>query len=463
MSALASPRREQQASSGARASSSSSASSVSSLVFSPARIGDHPAIHQLLQHVFRGPSAAEFQLQQDEPGYSAAQRVVVRDGQRLVAHARLSVRQMQLGSEWLRVGRIFDLCVLPEFRNQRVASRLIAECEALAREQEVVLLQTSTPAPRIFERQGWAAFGNPCYCQAGPREVLAEMERRRWEQAALHLPSDDLPQLARTRHPLTVRRWKQTEHAAVQRLYQEGIVGLNGPLSRSDDYWRWLIARNAYDWLYVAIEGPDRTLFDEIQGHIVGYMFLKANRIVELVAPSNPRAPEALLARACRDAIEQSATPIRLDVPQQHPLQELIAAAGGKVVSRDAEGGETSLGKVLDLPRLARATLADKQDVRLTLELREEAATLPLQRSAARAALRLVIESGELLTDRAPVRPQLICSAGTLMQLLVGHASVEQACQAQQLRFSNKAVREVLEQLVAPRPLWFAPLEDLLA
>jgi hypothetical protein len=67
------------------------------------------------------------------------------------------------------------------------------------------------------------------------------------------------------------------------------------------------------------------------------------------------------------------------------------------------------------------------------------------------------------LTDRAPARPQVVCSAGTLMQLLVGHATIEQACQAQKLRFSSKAVRELLEQIVTPRPLWFAPLEDLLA
>lgn len=461
MSALASPRREQQASSSNQGASSPAASR---LIFSPARIGDHSAIQQLLQHVFRGPSAAEFQFQQDEPGYSPAHRIVARDGQRIVAHARLSLRQMQLGNQWLPIGRIFDLCVLPEFRQQQVASRLIAECEILARDQEACLLQTFTHRPRLFERQGWVAFGRPCYSVAGPREVLAEMERRRWEQAALHQPSDDLPQLARPRHPLTVRRWKQTEHAAVQRLYQEGIAGLNGPLLRSDDYWRWLITRSAYDWFYVAIEGPDRTLFDEIQGHIVGYMFLKANRIIELIAsPANDRAPEALLARACRDAIEQSVTPVRLDIPQQHPLQELIAAAGGKVQSREGEGGEASLSKVLDLPRLARAMLADLPNVNVTLELRDEPTTSPLQRRVPSNPQRFVVQNGHLQPDQASVRPQVVCSTGTLLQLLVGHASLEQLCETQQLRCTSKAARDALERVVAPRPLWFAPLEDLLA
>lgn len=460
MSALASRGREQSSSS----SQGSSSSGPARLAASPARIGDHLAIHQLLQTIFRGPSAGEFQLQQEEPGYSPSNRLVVRDGQRIVGHIRLSLRDMQIGTGWVPVGRVFDLCVLPEFRNQRVATQLLQGCEALAREQGVVLLQTRSPRPSLFERQGWFPLGRHCYGLAAPRDVLAEMERRRWELAAQHQASDDLPQLSRSRLPLTVRRWKQTEHAAVQRLYQEGIPGLNGPLSRSDEYWRWLIARNAYDWFYVAIDGPDRTLFDEIQGHIVGYMLLKANRIVELInSPANDRAAEALLARACRDAIEQSATPIRLDAPSGHSLQELITAAGGKTMARECDGNEPILGKALDLPKLAAMTLADKRDLRLTLELRDEAATIPLLRHAAGEPQRMLIENGQLLTDRSPARPQIVCSAAVLTQLLTGHATVAEVCDSQQLRASSKAAREGLEQLLAARPLWFPPLEDLLA
>jgi hypothetical protein len=181
------------------------------------------------------------------------------------------------------------------------------------------------------------------------------------------------------------------------------------------------------------------------------------------MAASNDRAPEALLARACRDAIEHSVTPLRLDIPQQHPVLELIAAAGGKVLPRETDSGEASLAKVLDLAPLARATLVSKPDVRLTLELREEPPTLPLQRGGTGDVQRFVIDEGRLLSDRSPARPQVVCSASTLLQLLVGHCSVEQASGAQQLRCSSKAAREALEQVLSPRPLWFAPLEDLLA
>jgi predicted N-acetyltransferase YhbS len=419
----------------------------------PARIGDHLAIHQLLLSVFRGPSATEFQLQQDEPGYSPAQRFVVRDGQRIIGHARLSLREMQIGSPWLRAGRIFDLCVLTEFRRQGLATQLIQACEDLATEQGAVLLQTRATQPALFEQQGWFPLGRHCYSLAGPREVLAEMERIRWEQAAQHQASDDLPQLSQPRNPLTVRRWKQTEHAAVQRLYQEGITGLNGQLARSDEYWRWLIARGAYDWFYVAIDGPDRTLFDDIQGHIVGYMFLKGNRIVEMVAsPSHERALQSLFARACRDAIEQSATPIRLDAPGGHPLQELIGAAGGKTMARECDAGETWLGKALDLPRIAEATLNPGAATQLSLEVH-----------GGEGPSRWTIEQGLLAPDQTASRAHVVCSEAALTQLLLSHTSVAEAIESNSLRVANRAARESLESCLVPRPLWFSPLDDLLA
>jgi predicted N-acetyltransferase YhbS len=444
---------------GQQASTSSAA--VGQLEISPARIGDHLAIHQLLMHVFRGPSPAEFQLQQEEPGYSPANRFVVRDGHRIVGHARVSLRDMLCGGQSLCVARVFDLCVLPEIREQGIATRLIHACEELGREQGAVLLQTRALRPTLFERQGWFTLGGQSYHLVGPREVLAEMERRRFEQTALHQASDDLPQLARQRHPLTVRRWKQTEHAAVQRLYVESTVGINGPLLRSDEYWRWLIARGAYDWFYVAVDGPDRTLFDDIQGHIVGYMFLKSNRILEVMTPpTNERAAEALLSRACRDAIEQSLTPLRLELPAEHRLQELLLAAGGKLGGRD-DAGEAYLAKALDLPKLAAATLRDVSDVRVSLELRHESATIPLhQDGAKRAPQRWIIENGQLLPDHNPVRPQVICSAALFTQLLLGHTTLAEV--SNQLRVSSKTIRESLEQMFAAHPLWFAPLEDLL-
>lgn len=471
MGALASPRLLQES----PGLHSTPAISLGRLILSPARTGDHHAIHQLLQYVFRGPSAAEFQAQQDEPGYTPSHRFVVRDGQRIVAHARLSLREMLFGGKLLRVGRVFDLCVLPEYRKQNLATRLLLACEQLAAEQGAVLVQSRSSRRELFERIGWFVGGNHAYSLAGPREVLAEMERRRWEQAALHQPSDDLPQLNSPRNPLTVRRWKQTEHAAVQRLYLEATSGLQGPLARSDEYWRWLIARQAFDWFYVAIDGPDRTLFDDIQGHIVGYMFLKSNRIVELMAsPKSDRAAQALLARACRDAIEHSMTPLRLDGPAASPLNELIIAAGGKRIDRECDSGESYLFKVINLPRLTGAVLADAPtSARVTIHVRDESPTIPLRRETAptsaleeplrNASSRFVIEGRQLMADHSTTRPQVVGSPALLGQILLGHVSLDEAAESGQLRISSRAARESLEQLFTPRSAWYPPLDDLLA
>jgi predicted N-acetyltransferase YhbS len=433
------------------------------LLLTPARPGDHVAVLQLMQESFRGPSTAEYQAQLEEPGYAPGNRLVVLDGPTLVAHARLSFRDMVLGDACIPVARVFDLCTRPEYRGQRLATSLLAACEQLARERGAALLQSRSARPGMFQRLGWCVGDPGSYHLVKPREVLAEVERCRWERAAQHQPSDDLPQLNPARHPLLVRRWKQTEYAAVQRLFAEACVSLNGPLTRDDEYWRWLIARQAYDWLYVAIDGPDRTLFDDIQGNIVGYMFLKSNRMVELVASSTePRAAEALLVRACRDAVEQSPVPMRLVAPPYAELENLILASGSKTnVPCDQD---SSLLKVLDLPRLASAALQHApESLRASFELREDPDTIPIHREESAAPERLLLEGAKLSADHSLARPQAICSRKVFVRLLLGQQTLEEALFSSQLQITSRQVREVLEQALPPRRYWQPILDDLLA
>src|SRR5262245_20367343 len=61
-----------------------------------ARTGDQPSIHELLVSVFHGPSLVEFQAQLDEPGYSAADRLIVKDGEDIAAHLRLAKQTIQV-------------------------------------------------------------------------------------------------------------------------------------------------------------------------------------------------------------------------------------------------------------------------------------------------------------------------------------------------------------------------------
>ena len=100
---------------------------ISSLLPPPLQVsvggpGDHPSIHLLLQTVFHGPSAAEFQAQLDDPYYEPCHRIVVKRSERIVSHVRLSNRVMNFGLMMVPVALVSDLATLPEYSRQGCAT-----------------------------------------------------------------------------------------------------------------------------------------------------------------------------------------------------------------------------------------------------------------------------------------------------------------------------------------------------
>src|SRR5262245_36589901 len=63
----------------------------------PACAGDHPAVHQLLSAVFHAPSRDAFYSSLDDPFYEPRDRLLVKRGQRIVAHLHLTKRVMHFG------------------------------------------------------------------------------------------------------------------------------------------------------------------------------------------------------------------------------------------------------------------------------------------------------------------------------------------------------------------------------
>ena len=136
-------------------------------------------------------------------------------------------------------------------------------------------------------------------------------------------------------------------------VYDAATARSFGPLVRRASHWHWLMSRTGgYDQAYVvADEGqrPDTTAAPDASGRIVGYSVMRKDRLIELVTlPDDAAAIRRLLARACRDAIEDDRHMIELDAPVDHPAHELIVAAGGRFRATRRSGQREMMAQILE-------------------------------------------------------------------------------------------------------------------
>ncbi len=295
-----------------------------------ATTADHHAAEQFLTTVFQSPSPEGFQSLLDDPTYEPCDRLVIRGrnasaggasvGRALVGHALLSQREMRFGRALLPLGQISWLAAAPECRGRGLGAQLLAEAERRLTADGAVLGAVITSTPRFFHRFGWQTCGRARRSQADARSLLAQLSQ-----------PHDRPGSART-----IRPWRRVELPALARLYEENTAGAFGPLRRGDDYWAWLITRQAFDQIYVAIDGSNRVELDDDPG-IVGYAVCRGERVLELMFDRRrPVVAEQLLARACGEAIETDQHTVSLDAPPDDPLHGLVQSARGAANPRPA-------------------------------------------------------------------------------------------------------------------------------
>jgi predicted N-acetyltransferase YhbS len=440
----------------------------------PARTGDHAAIHRLLLAVFHGPTAGEFHAQLDEPGYVAASRLVVRHGPAVVGHVRASRRLIQLSGLAVPAVQLMDLATDAEYRGRGFASGLIAAAERQAREQEIPLALTRTRAVSLFARQGWAVCGRHVFAAAGARRILAHLgatsegtiDQPQGEEAAC------VPRPAR--EPIAVRPLRRIELPGVMRVYEAAAPGRWGWPLRSEEYWEWLVNRGAYDRAYVVAEGARPDELAAVQESIRGYAFCKEGRIVELVCDrARPELARQLVARVCAEANELDHWQVRLDAPPDEELHHLFHQAGGQAIQAEELGGEVFMAKLLD----PLALLASLDGVFLS---RHRAAGLPrpmglglVVQCAARpgrthatqvARLRLVFTNrGFKLVTGSLGRQYLTVRRRDLAPLILGHWHLADMIEAGRIGASSPAAAERGRVLFPKLPWWRPPLDDLLA
>lgn len=416
----------------------------------PARVtaagaGDHAAVYQLLLSVFHAPSPDGFHAWLDDPFYEPRNRLLVKRGERIVSHVRLTERVAYFGSLQIPVAGLGWLATLPEFRGCGYAGQLLKASDHAMRGSRSLAGLLSTKQPHFFRRHGWAVCGRHCHARAGARRLLAQLSARGLP------PAEEM---------LNIRPWRQVELPALMRLYAanqaRGYLGYE----RSEAYWRWLISRKDFDQIYVALDGPDKFELDIAGSPIVGYAIVKEDRVLELMTePGHRGAAEQLLARACSEAIERDCHSITLHAPPGDRLFEVFGSAGGALCQQEVHHGEVFMAKLLDPLAFLRAIVGE-------LHLRAERAKLVrpcgLGLLFDEAKLRVIATRRSVKLSRGKLgRSYLRLNLPELTRLLLGHLDVREAVASGRILASTRQAVETAEALFPRLPQWRSPLDDL--
>ena len=412
----------------------------------PGGPGDHPSIYHFLTAVFQGPSGAEFRASLEDPEYQPHDRQLIKCGSQIVGHAHLTRRVMQFGPLRLPVAGLEWLGTLPAFRGQGYGGRLLTAAEQHMASVGALVGLTWTRIPHFFRRTGWALCGRRSYCRTGARGVISGLM--------------DRGLLRRGRSRLNIRPWRRVEQCALVRIYRQNLGIAYGPFERTEAYWKWLVHRQGYDQIYVALDGPDLLELEETHAPIVGYMVTRGERIAELlIAPGHRTAAAQLLARACRDAIERGRHTVRLDAPPNSRVDKLFHAAAGKPLQRKTESGLFLMARLPSPMKLLRV-MADEfhrraeeaglaRPVELGLRVEGSKYRLVLARDSAKA------KGGNI------GRSYLQMNVADFTRLVLGHLDWDGALSDGRVRPSTNLALRAGRVLFPELPLWFPPLDSL--
>jgi predicted N-acetyltransferase YhbS len=415
----------------------------------PAGGADHAAVYYFLKAIFQGPTRNEFKASLEDPFYEPHDRLLVRQGSQIAGHVHLTHRVMQFGAEQLPVAGLGWLATSPGCRARGLGNRLLSVAERHMAQHGALAGFLRTTIPHFFRRTGWAVCGRHSYSRADARAVLARLLDRGLIRR-------------RRRRRLKIRPWRRWEQAALVRIYNQNLPRTCGPLERTEAYWGWLVRRQAYDQIYVALDGPELLELEEINTRIVGYAVSKGEKILELFsAPDRRKAMAELLARTCSDAIEHDRQTVLLHAPPGSPLHQVFRAAGGFRHNHETDRGEVFMARLLAPLKLLRrlcgefARRAEEAGLPRPLELgllvEGKKYQLEVTRQGARAVSRRL--------GRSYVR----LNVADFTRLLLGQIDWPRALSEGRVEVSTGLAREAGPVLFPRLPLWRPPLDDLLA
>ena len=412
-----------------------------------ARGGDHAAIYFFLSGIFQGPTRAEFKSSLEDPFYEPNDRLLVKRHNRIIVHSHLTNRVMRFGPLQIPVAGLGWLATLPECRGKGHAGRLLAAAEKQMSQSGALVGLLRTSIPHFFRPSGWALCGRHSYSRADARAVLSQLLDRG---------------LGKKRRRLQIRPWRRWEEAALVRIYNQNLDGKYGALQRTEAYWHWLVNRQAYDQIYVALDGPELLELDEITTRIVGFAVTKGERIVELLtAPGERRAAAELLARCCGDAIEHDRQTVLLHATPNNSVHKLFQRAGGICRCHESDRGEVYMAKLLAPLKLLRMLSGE-------FYRRAEEAGLPrpvelgLLVEGRKYRIEVTDRGGRAISRRLG-RNYLQLNVADFTRLVLGQLDWRRTLAEGLVQPSTKLAVETGRVLFPHLPLWRPPLDDLLA
>lgn len=406
--------------------------------------GDHAAVYNFLTTVFQGPPRDAFLATLDDPFYEPSDRLLIKSGHRLLAHAHVSKRVIHFGPISLPVAGLHWLATSPEYRGRGFARTLLKAAHDLMVEDGSVLATLNTSEPHFFRSEGWAVCGRHCHSSGCTRDLLSQLTDRDRRQG----------------RRLSIRPWRQVELPGVMRVFRQNTEATFGPVERTEAYWRWLVSRKGFDQLFVAIAGPDRLDIDEGMAHIVGYMITKRDHIVELfAAPEHPEAIQQLLARGCSDAIEHDYHQLVYHGSANDPVHSIFQSAGGSRRLHESYNGEVTMIKLFD-PVAFLKRISPILHHRATAAKLNRPTELGLVLDGQKISLKITRRGVRVTSDKIG-RSHLTCNIAEFTRLVMGHVDVEEVVAAGRIEASTQVALQLAAALFPPLPLWRPAMDEL--
>ena len=319
-----------------------------------ARASDHAQIHRLLLTAFQEPTRAEFQALNEALRYDPADRLIIRRGDEIAAHVQLVQRRVHFDGLELPTMDLKHLATLPEYRSLGLARQLHDAAMDEVRRAGILLATVSARHPNFFASMGWFRCGRYSYSEVEPRSLIA----------TLPVPPAQVNSFLRSPEtPLSISVWRRNELDALTSLYEQVASRSFGRIQRLDSDWQWLIRRGAFDYIYLVRESATRggqcPIDSPATGNAVGYAIVRDGNILELVAApdhNQRRVIEALMARVCRDALENGRGLVRVHAAPDHPVHAMIEHAHGDVQWTERAGGRVAMAQVTQPASLLLAT-----------------------------------------------------------------------------------------------------------